>query len=62
MREYANTDTNDQAYVNGLGYIEKGTGKHQSNMVYGTDGLCPSEYAVQYKEPMKVMEWKKLNV
>ena len=49
-------------YVNGLGYIEKGTGKHQSNMVYSTDGLMPSEYAVQYKEPMKVVECKKLNV
>ena len=48
--------------VNGLGFIEKGTGQHQSNMVYGTDGLLPSEYAVQYKEPMKVVECKKLNV
>ena len=48
--------------VNGLGFIEKGTGQHQSNMVYGTDGLLPSKYAVQYKEPMKVVECKKLNV
>ena len=48
--------------VNGLGFIEKGTGQHQSNMVYGTDGLMPSEYAVQYKEPMKVVECRKLNV
>lgn len=46
--------------VNTLGYLEKGTGKHQSNMVYGTDGLIPSEYAVQYKDPFKVVECKKL--
>lgn len=25
-----------------LGYIEKGTGKHQSNVVYSTDGLAPT--------------------
>ena len=46
--------------VNGLGYLEKGTGQHQSNMVYGTDGLCPTEYSAQWKEPFKVMEWKRL--
>ena len=59
-QECASTSTNDQAYVNGLGYLEKGTGKHQSNSVYGTDGLCPCEYAGQWKEPLKVMEWEKL--
>lgn len=25
-----------------LGFIEKGTGKHQSNIVYSSDGLCPT--------------------
>ena len=47
------------ACVNGIGFIDKGTGQHQSNTVYKSDGLCPSEYAVQYKEPLKVIEWKK---
>jgi DNA-cytosine methyltransferase len=42
--------------VNELGFIEKGTGQHQSNTVYGTDGICPCEYSVQYKEPFKILE------
>ena len=28
--------------VKELGYIEKGTGKHQSNIVYSKYGLCPT--------------------
>jgi hypothetical protein len=46
--------------VNTLGYLEKGTGQHQSNMVYDTDGLLPAEYAVQCKEPFKVVECEKI--
>ncbi len=42
--------------VNELGFIENGTGKHQSNTVYGTDGICPCEYSVQHKEPFKILE------
>ncbi len=42
--------------VNELGFIERGTGQHQSNTVYGTDGICPCEYSVQYKEPFKILE------
>ena len=42
--------------VNELGFIENGTGRHQSNVVYGTDGICPCEYSVQYKEPFKILE------
>lgn len=42
--------------VDELGYIDNGTGKHQSNAVYSKDGLCPCQYAVQHKEPFKVME------
>lgn len=38
-----------------LGYLDKGTGKHQSNMIYGVDGIAPAEYAVQHKEPFKVV-------
>jgi hypothetical protein len=44
--------------VNELGFIEKGTGKHQSNMVYGSDGICPCEYAGQWKAPFKIVERK----
>ena len=42
--------------VNDLGFIERGTGKHQSNTVYGTDGVSPCIYAAQWKEPFKVLE------
>lgn len=42
--------------VSELGFLENGTGKHQSNTVYGTDGICPCEYSVQYKEPFKILE------
>ena len=42
--------------VNEIGFIERGTGQHQSNTVYGTDGICPCEYSVQYKEPFKILE------
>ena len=44
--------------VNALGFLEKGTGKHQSNVVYSAAGLLPSEYAVQWKEPFKIVEVK----
>jgi hypothetical protein len=42
--------------VNELGFIENGTGKHQSNMVYNSSGISPYEYAGQYKNPFKIME------
>lgn len=31
--------------VNELGFMDNGTGKHQSNTVYGTDGICPTQRA-----------------
>lgn len=42
--------------VKQLGFMDNGTGKHQSNTVYGTDGICTCEYSVQYKEPFKILE------
>lgn len=46
--------------VKELGFIEKGTGKHQSNTVYGADELCPTITAVSYKEPLKVVKCQKI--
>jgi len=35
-----------------IGYIEKGTGKHQSNVVYLPIGICPCIcHSVGYKQP-----------
>lgn len=48
--------------VQELGFIEKGTGKHQSNTVYGSDELCPTITAVSWKEPLKVIECLKVDV
>ena len=42
--------------VQEMGFIDKGTGKHQSNMVYGVDGVCPCEYAGQWKSPHAIIE------
>ena len=60
IQELSTTSTITQESVNTLGYLEKGTGKHQSNMVYDSGGLLPTEYAVQHKEPFKVVECQKL--
>ena len=49
-------DESKHSNVNELGFIENGTGKHQSNTVYGTNGICPCEYSVQHKEPFKILE------
>jgi hypothetical protein len=40
--------------VREIGYINKGTGKHQSNTVYSPIGVCPTIPAVSYKEPLKI--------
>lgn len=37
-----------------IGYIEKGTGEHQTNQVFGKDGVSPCIDACQYKQPYKV--------
>ena len=42
--------------INELGFIERGTGQHQSNTVYGSNGICPCQYAGQYKESFKILE------
>lgn len=46
----------NQEFVKSLGYIEKGTGQHQSNTVYDADFISPTLNAVNYKEPLKVIE------
>ena len=46
--------------VNALGYIEKGTGQHQSNTVYSEDGISPGLNASDSKEPVKVVQCQKI--
>ena len=37
------------------GYIERGTGEHQSNAVYSVNGLCRTLQAGDWKSPVKVI-------
>ena len=46
---------NENITIQKIGYIEKGTGKHQSNMVYGMGGVSPTLSYVDYKEPLKIL-------
>ena len=43
-----------------IGFMEKGTGQHQSNTVYRTDAPSPCLNAVNYKEPVKILEIKEI--
>lgn len=47
---------NGASNINKLGFLERGTGEHQSNQIFGTDGVLPSQYAAQHKEPFKIVE------
>lgn len=59
-RDSATTEAMPSLSVRELGFIEKGTGKHQSNTVYGSDELSPTITAVSWKEPLKVIECRKI--
>ncbi len=39
-----------------IGYIEKGTGKHQSNTIYSSNHLARTIQASDWREPMKIDE------
>ena len=61
-RDYKGLSNYGNAFlsVRELGFIEKGTGKHQSNTVYGSDELSPTITAVSWKDPLKAIECQKL--
>lgn len=47
------------AAVKVLGFITGKNGrfeKHQSNTVYDADGVCPTQYAGQYRDPFKIKQ------
>ena len=60
MQESEITNLTIPECVNALGYLEKGSGQHQSNIVYDSNGLMPTEYAVQYKDPFKILECQRI--
>jgi len=54
--EYTRRNKPETSYVKEVGYIEKGTGKHQSNVVYSTDGIARCLQADgDSKNPLKVV-------
>lgn len=53
-------DPKNVCEVQKLGYIEKGTGEHQSNSVYSEDGISPGLNASDSKEPVKVVQCQKI--
>ena len=60
MQESEITNSTIPECVNALGFLDKGSGLHQSNVVYDTNGLMPTQCANQYKEPYKVAECQRL--
>ena len=42
--------------VNLRGFLDKGTGKHQSNMIYDSSGLSRCLNASDYKSPMAFID------
>lgn len=55
-------DPKNVCEVQKLGYIEKGTGEHQSNSVYSEDGISPGLNASDSKEPVKVVQCQKIKI
>jgi len=47
--------------IKDLGFLENGTGIHQSNKVISTDGLMVTEYAGQHKNPQKFIDIKEVD-
>ena len=39
-----------------MGFIERGTGEHQSNQVWNKTGISPTLASVNYKDPIKIVE------
>lgn len=55
-QESVRTNLKEGVCVKQLGFIEKGTGKHQTNIVYDKNGLCPTLYAALWKGAFKVVD------
>ncbi|MCL2052268.1 MAG: DNA (cytosine-5-)-methyltransferase [Lachnospiraceae bacterium] len=61
VEKYKEKQANKQARkanktnINEAGHLEKGTGKHQSNKVYGTDGTARTLTAHDGTDPMRII-------
>ncbi|MBQ2396172.1 MAG: hypothetical protein II304_03890 [Bacteroidales bacterium] len=44
--------------VKPVGFLDKGTGKHQSNMIYDSNGLGRCLNACDYKSPTAIIDYE----
>lgn len=51
---------NGQQLSQRIGYVEKGTGEHESNQVFSTDGTARTLTRSDYKSPMQIYEKEKV--
>lgn len=61
--EFKELKTMEYTEVNKLGFLDKGTGEHQSNIIYGTEGLSPcvcADFGVK-QPPTMIVETDKVN-
>ena len=56
MQELVTRDQMELSLLNKVGFIDKGSGEHQSNQVFNKQGICPTVPSVSYKEPLKILE------
>lgn len=57
-RKYRPTSMGYDTSVNSVGFLDKGTGKHQSNTVYDSHGLGRCLNACDYKSPTAIVDYE----
>ena len=56
MQESVTSNKTEQLSSNKVGFMDKGTGEHQSNQVFSKNGTSPTIPAISYKEPLKIVD------
>lgn len=56
MQESVTLDQMVTVSSNKLGFMDKGSGEHQSNQVFNKNGVCPTVPSVSWKEPLKIVD------
>ena len=54
-RKYRSASMGCDSSVKSMGFIDNGTGKHQSNMVYSKNGLSRCVDATDYKHSQRIV-------
>ena len=56
MKESQTLDQAERQSSNKLGYIDKGSGEHQSNQVFNKKNICPTVHCTSWKQPLKIVD------